>query len=295
MNIYEIHKSNPDIFTQLSLKDQLFLYYKCPQKEKILQLYSKHNQLTFTISGKRIIQHGNKKWLLSGDQGFLVKRGAFHQELPDAFTDWEVMVFYLKDDYLKKIFEEFRPHLRLENLPIVGREMIQQFEIDNQIRNCYESIIPYFSKIKQVPETIIESKFKELLFNIFTHPLNNHILAYVNQIVGNYVIPIWEVMESNYYYDLKISEYAEIANRSTATFRREFEKHYRTTPGKWLTNKRLEKAKLLLQTSDMAVSDITYDCGFKNISHFSRIFKDKFKFSPSDFRLRQKKKTKTGE
>jgi AraC-like DNA-binding protein len=289
MNIYEIHKSNPDVFTQLTLKDQLFCYYECPQKEKILRLYSDHNQLTFTISGKRIIQHGNKKWVLSSDQGFLVKRGAFHQELPHDFSDWKVLVLYLKDNYLKKILEEFRQYLRLNTLPKVSGDMVQQFKINNQIRNCYESLLSYFDNPQLLPDSIFEGKFKELLFNILIHPGNEQILAYINQIINDYITPIWEVMEANYYYDLKISEFAEIANRSTSTFRRDFEKHYQTLPGKWLTNKRLEKAKLLLKTSDKTVSDITFDCGFKNVSHFSKIFKEKFGISPTIYRMQNKK------
>ena len=285
MNIYEIHKTNPDIFTQLSLKDQLFLYYKCPQKEKILQLYSNHNQLTFTINGKRIIRHGNKKWITNRDQGFLLKRCAFIQELPSDYSGWEVLVLYLKDDYLKAIFEEFRQYLRLDNLPEVGVDMIQVIEINDQIRNSYESMLPYFARPHLLPDAIFEAKFKELLFNILTHPPNSHILAYINQIMGNYVIPIWEVMESNYFYDLKIAEFAEIANRSTASFRRDFVEYYHTSPGKWLTNKRLEKAMLLLETSDKSIGDITFDCGFKNVSHFSRIFKEKFSLSPTKYRM----------
>lgn len=284
MNIYEVHKSNPDLFPQLSLKDQLFLYYKCPQKEQILQLYSNHNQLTFTLSGKRILHHGDKKWVLNRDQGFLLKRSAFHQELPADFSGWEVLVLYLKDDYLKSIYEEFREYLPLDHLPEVNGEMIQEFELNSQIRNCYESLIPYFSNPRLLPDTIFEGKFKELLFNILIHPNNNQLLAYVNQIIDGYVTPIWQVMESNYYYDLKISEFAEIANRSTATFRREFKDHYHTTPGKWLTNRRLERASLLLKTTEKSISEITFDCGFKNVSHLSRIFKSKFKLSPTKYR-----------
>jgi len=288
MNIYEIHKSNPDIFTQLTLKDQLFCYYECPQKEKILRLYSDHNQLTFTISGKRIIQHGDKRWVLSSDQGFLVKRGAFHQELPHDFSDWKVLVLYLKDNYLKNILEEFRQYLRLNTLPKVSVDMVQQFKINNQIRNCYESLLPYFDNPRLLPDSIFEGKFKELLFNILAHPDNSHILAYVNQISGDYLIPIWEVMEANYFYNLKISEFAEISNRSTSTFRRDFEEYYGITPGKWLTIKRLEKAKLLLSSSEKSISDITFDCGFENVSHFSRIFKDKFNATPSEYRIQNK-------
>lgn len=288
MNIYEIHKSNPDIFTQLTLKDQLFCYYQCPQKEKILRLYSNHNQLTFTISGKRIIQHGDKRWVLSSDQGFLVKRGAFHQELPHDFTDWKVLVLYLKDNYLKNILEEFRQYLRLNNLPKVSVDMVQQFKINNQIQNCYKSLLPYFDNPKLLPDSIFEGKFKELLFNILAHLDNSHILAYINQISGNYLIPIWEVMEANYFYNLKISEFAEISNRSTSTFRRDFEAYYGITPGKWLTIKRLEKARLLLSSSEKSIGDITFECGFENVSHFSRIFKKKFNLTPSEYRIQNK-------
>jgi AraC family transcriptional regulator, exoenzyme S synthesis regulatory protein ExsA len=284
MNIYEIHKTNPDIFPQLSMKDQLFLYYKCPQTEQILQLYSNHNQLAFTIKGKRIIHHGDNTWVTNINKGLLLKRCAFLQEMPSDYSDWEVLVLYLKDSYLKYIFEEFRQFLKFDNLPNVSVEMIQTFEINEQIRNSYESLLPYFNNPQLLPDSIFEGKFKELLFNILAHPGNRHILAYINQITGDYVIPIWEVMEANYFYDLKISEFAEIANRSTSTFRRDFKEHYQTPPGKWLTAKRLKKATLLLQTSKKSISDITFECGFKNISHFSRIFKEMFNLSPTEYR-----------
>lgn len=288
MNIYEVHKANPNIFTQLRLKDQLFCYYECPQKDKIVKLYSNHNQITFTLKGKRRLHHGEKKWTLTQKNGFLVKRGAFFQEITDDYSDWKVLVLYLKDDYLKKVFEEFRPHLKLNTLPTVDTEMIQEFALNDQIKNSYKSLLPYFSKPQLLLDSIFEAKFKELLFNILIHPKNKQILAYINQIVDNYTIPIWEVMESNYYFDLKISEFAEIANRSVSTFRRDFIKHYNTSPGKWLTIKRLQKASILLKTSNKSISEITFNCGFKNVSHFSRIFKDHYNFSPTEYRQHKK-------
>ena len=51
MNLYDFHTSNPDIFQQFSVKDILFLYYKCPQKEHVLQLHSPYNQFTFAFAG----------------------------------------------------------------------------------------------------------------------------------------------------------------------------------------------------------------------------------------------------
>ncbi len=56
-------------------------------------------------------------------------------------------------------------------------------------------------------------------------------------------------MEASYTFNLSINEFARIAQRSVASFKREFYEYYRITPGKWLTHKRLEYAKLLLHTS----------------------------------------------
>src|SRR6056297_119123 len=283
MDVYEIHKSNPTLFPQYSVKDTLFLYYSCPQKEKIMQLYSKHIQIGFTLSGKRIQRHGNQKWVSSPDKGSLIKKCAFLQEMPADYHGWDVLVFYLKDDDLRSIFDEFRSHLSLNNLPEPNKEMIEDFEVDNQIRGCYKSFIPYFNNENPLPESLIENKFKELLFNIFSHPENKHILAYILKIVDRYKTPIWEVMEANYMYDLKIQDFANLANRSLSTFKRDFREHYKTSPGKWITNRRLKRAKAFLRTTEKAVSQVAFESGFKNASHFSRVFKTKFNVSPTEF------------
>ncbi|MBN2598164.1 MAG: helix-turn-helix transcriptional regulator [Marinifilaceae bacterium] len=288
MNIYEIHKSNPDIFTQISFKDNLFLYYDCPQKEQILTLYSNHNQLAFTISGKRIIHHGANTWISNENKGLLLKRCAYLQELPPDYSGWNVLVFYMKDEYLKKIFNELRGHLNFDNLPTTNVNIVEEFEINDKTRVCYHSILPYFEQPSQLPENIFESKFKELLFNILITPGNRNILSYISQISDGYITPIWEVMESNYMYNLSLAEFAQIANRSTSTFRREFEKYYHTTPGKWLTHRRLERAKSFLESGSKPIGEIAFECGFENVSHFSRLFKDHNNMSPLQFRNSKK-------
>jgi hypothetical protein len=109
MNIYEFHKANPDVFQQFSVKDVLFLYYKCPQKEKILQLHSPLNQLTFSIGGKKIFHQGEQTYKVSSNTGFLLRRAAFLQEMDDNIQGWELMAFYLKDDYLKNYSTSLDP------------------------------------------------------------------------------------------------------------------------------------------------------------------------------------------
>lgn len=284
MDIYKVQQANPQIFPQFKVRDTLYLHYTCPQKDKILKLYSSHIQINLTVSGKRILRHGSQKDIANDQMGYLLKRGAYLQELPSDYSNWDVLVFYLKDDYLRHIFDEFRPFLNLSNLPDVPSDMALGFKIDDSIRNCYKSFLPYFKSSRQLPEEILEAKFRELLFMIFSHPDNRQILAFISKIANRYTTPIWEVMETNFMINLTLSEYAAISNRSLSTFRRDFQAHYKTTPGKWLLQKRLELAKLKICTTTYAINSIAFDCGFENPSHFSRVFKKNCGFSPKEYR-----------
>ncbi len=262
----------------------LFVYYKCPQKEKLIRLYSPYNQFTFAINGKKIFHQADRSWTLSKNSGFLLKRTAFNEEIHEDAVGWELMAFYLKDDYLKAVYDEFRPSLPLTGLPAPPSDMIILMDIDDRIRACYTSLIPYFNQTLPLPETILEIKFKELLYNILVNPANTSILSYINNLVDGYETPVWEIMEKNFMYDLKLSEYALLANRSLASFKRDFYQHYGTSPGKWLREKRLQRARRYLETSQHRVSEIAFENGFSNVSHFSRVFKEYFGKSPADYR-----------
>ncbi len=284
MTSKELYHLDDEIFKKFSIKDNLFVHYNCPQRDKILQLYSDHNQLLFTLSGKKIFHHGDDTFYANPNSTFLLKRSAFLQELPDDYTGFEVLVFYMSDSYLKSIFEEYRPFLPLHNLPELDDTMFIQFEINDHIYSSYQNLLPYFKPNTEIPESILEARFKELIFNILSLPENGQLLAYLNTISDEVKTPIYEVMEANYMYNLKTDDFAKLAQRSLATFKREFEQYYNTTPGKWLTKRRLKKAKLLMETSSKSVGEVAFDCGFVNVSHFSRVFKDHFGVSPVQYR-----------
>lgn len=93
-----------------------------------------------------------------------------------------------------------------------------------------------------------------------------------------------EVMEANYMYNLPLEEYAKIANRSLATFKRQFKSLFYTTPGKWLIARRLDYAQWMLYTTRKNISEITFESGFENSSHFCRAFKQRFGQSPLNYR-----------
>ena len=150
----------------------------------------------------------------------------------------------------------------------------------------FYSILPYFNQSSPPAEGLLELKFKELLFNIFLDPANAGLLAYANNLMHMNKIPLWQIMEVNYMFNLSIAQFARMAHRSVSAFKKEFFEYYHTTPGKWLTQKRLEHARSLLETSKKTVSEVAFNSGFENLSHFSRIFKQKYGMSPLQFQSR---------
>lgn len=99
-------------------------------------------------------------------------------------------------------------------------------------------------------------------------------------------IDIESTMLDNFQYDLKIEAFAKLCGRSLSVFKLDFDKHFNTTPFRWLKAKRLDYAKTLLLESDLTINQICYECGFKNTSHFIKSFKAKFKLPPHQFKLK---------
>ncbi|MCB0543273.1 MAG: helix-turn-helix domain-containing protein [Saprospiraceae bacterium] len=54
-----------------------------------------------------------------------------------------------------------------------------------------------------------------------------------------------------------------------------------TTPSDFIRSYRLNKAKTLLETTDLTVSEVAWQVGFKDLGHFSRSFQEAFGMPPS--------------
>ncbi len=88
-------------------------------------------------------------------------------------------------------------------------------------------------------------------------------------------------MEANFSFNLKMEDFAKLSYRSLSAFKRDFEKLYATSPGKWLLENRLQHAKHLLTRGGRTVSEAAFESGFENSSHFSRAFSKKYGTPPS--------------
>lgn len=99
-------------------------------------------------------------------------------------------------------------------------------------------------------------------------------------------IDIESTMLQHFKFHLNLDEYATLCGRSVSVFKRDFKAHFARTPFQWLKTKRLEYARTLLLESDLNINQICYECGFVNVSHFIRAFKEDYQLPPLQFRSR---------
>lgn len=85
-----------------------------------------------------------------------------------------------------------------------------------------------------------------------------------------------------------LKQLAEEANMSHTKLNRYFKKIYGTTIYSWLRHYRLERARHLLLSEQIAITEIAFQCGFSSASHFSQAFKQQYKQSPVEYRNQKK-------
>jgi AraC-like DNA-binding protein len=283
INTFDFQLEHPTEFAQLTVKEMLFLYYKCPQIDKKIYLYTHFNKIFFVLDGKKTFHQRNKSWEMTTGKSFMIKKSAYGQEMFAKF-EWEVVCFYMPDSFLKNFFDEHRTQLLLKAICPPSADGLIEIDVTESTRAFFYSVIPYFKQKIPPSADLLELKFKELLMHILLNPANRELLSYVYHLSESNKPQISDIMEANYTFNLSLAEFARISQRSLASFKREFILQYQTTPGKWLTSKRLEYAVHLLQTSKKSITEITDECGFENGTHFSRIFKQTYQLSPLQYR-----------
>ncbi len=281
--LYEMVKADPEYFKQLSCKELLFTQYDCPQTKPKQDLCSQANFIVYVLTGKRIFYQPGKTYMATEGKCFFSKKGAWVSEM-QPHEGWCVLVFFIPDNYLKQFIKEYRSNLPLAGLVAGSTEQMIELDVNDTTRNFFLSMVPYFTQNPPPPENLLELKFRELIFNILINPANKELLRYLCGIADNNGPSLQDIMEANYTYNLSLEDFAKIAHRSLASFKREFQHVFKTSPGKWLIKKRLDYAGLLLNTSTKPVNEISFESGFENTTHFSKVFKEKFGVSPLHFR-----------
>ncbi|MBC7568700.1 MAG: helix-turn-helix transcriptional regulator [Spirosoma sp.] len=283
INVYEFLRYQPELYRQFSCRDALFVYYYCPQTIRKVDVFTHYNILSFVMEGRKLIHRPENTWLLEEKHSYFFKTGAYNQEL---YLDeaWRSMNLYIPDSYLRELISAYRqqhPEKRPASQPLG-----QITELSLSETTCWLSgqLLACFNAEVTPTEDVLESIFRNLFFSILDHSDNQGLVAYIASLAQCSSTSLYDVMETNFMYNLSQAEFAKLATLSLPTFKRAFRKLFGTTPAQWLMQRRLAFANGLLKTTEKSISEVVQESGFESQSHFSRVFKAQFGEPPLQYR-----------
>jgi AraC-like DNA-binding protein len=248
---------------------------------KICISTAKEHYLVYVYSGElELNERGKITKLRKGESAFIRRDNQVSMtKQPKGGEQYRSILL----SFSRKFLREFYRTLDKKQLPFDAQRQkisVNKLPADRpDIRSLFESMTPYFDSPIPPTEELLKLKMTEGVLILLN--TNKDIYASLFDFVEPWKIDILEYMNENYMYDLSLAEIASFTGRSLATFKRDFRKISPLSPEKWLIQKRLEKAKQLLETGQVKVSDIYLAVGFKNLSHFSTVFKETYGYAPS--------------
>ena len=283
VNFFERVLQYPQYYRQFSCGQSLITAFNCPMETRLMKtrfadLWTEYNYLFYVIDGHKTWHTAKGHYHIQKDSCVFVRKGGF---ILEQFIDtgFCVMLFFIPDDFICDT-------LHSKSKPLVEYE--QQFEpvmlLDSSetLKGFFLSMSSYFAETQEPDPSLLELKFKELVLNIADNTVNEGLLSYFCSLLREpQTLLLRRVMDDNFCYNLKLEVYAELSNRSLSTFKRDFEKLFHCTPGKWLLEKRLHHGQHLMSNQHKTVSEAAFESGFESPSHFSRAFKNRFGKGPT--------------
>ncbi|MBC7749280.1 MAG: helix-turn-helix transcriptional regulator [Methylotenera sp.] len=270
----------PEIYIQdQEVRGDLLLYdFKMTNDVVKSKVNLSMNMFSFLQVGKKQVHFADTSIAVNSKQSLLLKKGNWlWTELLDKEAIYYCKLFFFSEEklieFLQKHTKSGSPH----------KDEIPYFVIENDdyIITFLNSLSVLNTAPSDYTEQLLLVKFEEIMLYLL-YKYEQKFEYYLYSLIFKEVSPFKKVVESNVHSNLKLEEIAFLCNMSLSTFKRHFTLEYNEAPGKWLQDKRLQRAKDLLHEGLLKPSDIYLDVGYTNLSNFSIAFKNKFGISPKE-------------
>ena len=234
--------------------------------------------LYVVLGGEVTLTCGRRTWTVRKNEMILLRKAqsvTYEKRGGEDSGLFESLLFAINDDLLKDFLTS-----QNVKVPTMTEELGTQVSpmSDKLVAYCW-GLSPYFNDPSQINPGLLRLKVLEMLYLVMD--CSKNIFRQMLQLRQPVKTDIRRVVEDNYTSPVSVEDLAYLSGRSLSSFKRDFQKVYGCAPASWIREHRLSKAKEMLSASAMSVADVCYSLGFETPTHFSRIFKQRFGFAPS--------------
>lgn len=238
-----------------------------------VDLYFQYTFLVFIqVGSKRVLGPSNSELIGHAGDVMIFPPGSLVtlENRPVLGDDYRATGVCVPGHMIKTVFANGTPTSESTKIQMVQTDMGQSAPILDTIQATLED--------SAIPEPIRQHRLLEPLIW-----LKHNGIHLSPQDEENPLSKVRQLIETDLGHSWRSNEVADHFAISEATMRRWLAKAGQGF-SKILQNTRLEHGLSLLQSTDIPISAIALDCGFKTPSHFSDSFKKRFGIKPSEIR-----------
>ena len=253
--------------------------------------FHKHIEVGVCLRGNGICYVNNTEYpFVPGDVQIIFP---FQNHFAKNSTKKECLWNWITIDYVK-LFETVG-FLDIENIQkIIKKEMAicgiidrtKYPEVCNLIKKLTNTTLPTYTKHSYLSE-LQASIFLSLIMELWRISINLPKLSFpsINSSLMA-ISPALDIIKTSIKNGStpRITELCHQCGMSPTNFRRVFTKELGVTPHEYIDVCRIHKAKNLLASSELSMTEISNNIGYGNISSFNRVFFKQTGMTPSQFR-----------
>lgn len=237
--------------------------------------------LSYTVKGEMTLNYGGEKNLVKEGDLFFIDCDNYHEFIPSE-QGWEFIYVHLSGLGIKYLFDEFVNSVGFvyKNYPKkVLLDKIKKIQKTLSSLPCEKENYTYHVKIEKA-KTL--SSLSRDAYDILTNLAEN--LDSLKKDVPYEIKKGLDYIREHFCEKITVAEVAEYACMSKFCFMRHFEKVVKTTVYQYINGLRLERAKWLLETTDLKVLDIALEVGYSDIQGLNKLFLKNTGVTPTQFR-----------
>ena len=246
------------------------------------------NEIVIIFEGTGIYRYNDTQFPV-GPGDIFVLHGDYIKEIQRADKLRMCSIYYM-DESIQRLAGTFRrldgyQKLFLEHPLAAAYAPEDRLKADADLLEELSHLVDLMIREQKLMEPGFEQVINSSFFVLITL-VSRAFAASENYTVGNddgfYKAVAY--MQSNYHEEIKMSNLAAIAHISERQFHRRFKAKYGVAPSQYLMQLRLGRAGVLLEESELSVSDIAGECGFCDSNYFSKCFHNAHGLTPTAYR-----------
>ena len=272
---------DPGDTTFLTGEQTVFAKHKIETRPGKRTVLLTEHTLIFVINGVKLLHFPGETVKAEPNSIILLKKGIYvmAEYFEDGLT-FEAMMIFLPRKALKEFMQE-RVEGGKDDPPFLV------FPAGDLLTEFKEQYRGYFGRSFRGKDQLLALKQQELLVLLAGSGHGQAVSRFLRSAMHAEPEDLASVVKEYMLQPVTLEEMASLSNRSLASFKRDFQRHYRCPPRQWINRQRLDHARLLLDNTDQSVSGIALACGFESTSHFIRIFKREFGITPHVLRAKK--------